>query len=86
LKVILPSFRSDPRRLCSLNHSPGHQAYFTVDEFVCGTCGSLVPCSHDAPRSGPGVLPARLAHLHEFEERDLLAIFSGADSGDICAK
>lgn len=69
---------------CSFNHSPDHHVHFSVDEFVCRRCGSLIPCVHD--NVSDGLLPSRLSHLHELEESDLLSVFGGVDSGDICVK
>lgn len=69
---------------CSFNHSPDHHVHFSVDEFVCRRCGSLIPCVHDTISNG--LLPSRLSHLHELEESDLLSVLGGVDSGDICVK
>ncbi|ODO11607.1 hypothetical protein I350_00389 [Cryptococcus amylolentus CBS 6273] len=53
-----------------LNHSSDPHTCLASDDFVCPSCGSLKPCSHDASSQKAGV-PGRLAHL-DLRERTQL--------------
>lgn len=66
------------------NHSSRNNVHFQADEFVCGACGSLLPCAHDAEDSP--LFPERLSHLQDLEENDLLELFGEEDSVDIVVK